>query len=131
MEWLTQYVRRYIDLEPLAPRVVRVMAALPESVLRDLLDDPHFHLAMEDYQPGRGTKVFMAVGGGPWSGSRSVVLRPRLATCREEFALYVIAHEFAHAFLRNGAWEEFEDPEHAADALAASWGFSRPPGGWW
>ena len=129
--WLLGYVARYIEFEVLTPRVARVMAEMPDEVLRDLLEDPHFHLALEDFQPGRGTKVFLAVGAGQWNGSRSVVLRPRLATCREEFAHYVIAHEFAHAHLRNGAWGEHRDPEHAADALAASWGFARPPGGWY
>jgi hypothetical protein len=58
--------------------------------------------------------------------SRSVVLKPRLSECEEAFAHYVIAHEFAHAYLRNGAWGNIVDPEHAADALAASWGFARP-----
>lgn len=124
------YVQARIDLADLAPRVAKVMATMPDEVLRDLLEDPHFHLALEDFEPGRGTKVFLAVGGGRWSGSRSVVLRPRLATCHEQFAHYVIAHEFAHAHLRNGAWGEHQDPEHAADALAASWGFARPPGSW-
>jgi len=38
----------------------------------------------------------------------------------------VIAHEFAHAFLRNGPWGEITDVEEAADALAATWGFIRP-----
>lgn len=130
-EWLYCYVQRYIDFGQLTPRVARVMATMPDEVLRELLDDPHFHLALEDFEPGRGTKVFLAVGGGQWSGSRSVVLRPRLATCREEFAHYVIAHEFAHAHLRNGPWREHRDPERAADALAETWGFAQPPGGWW
>ena len=41
---------------------------------------------------------------------------------------YVIAHEFAHAYLRNGGWGEILDREEAADALAAHWGFPRPAG---
>jgi hypothetical protein len=61
-----------------------------------------------------------------WKGSRSVVLRRRLAECAEDFAHYVIAHELAHAHLWNGGWGEISDPEDAADALAASWGFARP-----
>jgi hypothetical protein len=68
----------------------------------------------------------MATPGPIGSGSRCVVLKPRLADCSEAFACYVIAHEFAHAFLRNGGWDAITDPEEAADALAASWGFERP-----
>jgi hypothetical protein len=49
------------------------------------------------------------------------------ADSNEAFAHYVIAHEFAHAYLRNGGWNEITDREEAADALAASWGFRRPP----
>jgi hypothetical protein len=59
-------------------------------------------------------------------GSRCVVLKPRLAKCSESYGLYVIAHELAHAYLRNGAWGEILDPEEAADALAANWGFPPP-----
>jgi hypothetical protein len=40
---------------------------------------------------------------------------------------WVIAHELAHAHLRNGGRWLGDDPEHAADALAAGWGFPRPP----
>ena len=65
-------------------------------------------------------------GGVVWKGSRSVVLKKRLCDCDENFAHYVIAHELAHAHLWNGPWGEITDPEHAADALAASWGFPRP-----
>jgi hypothetical protein len=55
-----------------------------------------------------------------------VILKPRLADCPEDFAHYVIAHEMAHAYLRNGGWGTIEDPELAADTLAATWGFGRP-----
>ena len=68
----------------------------------------------------------MATPGPVGSSSRCVVLRPRLADCPEAFAYYVIAHEFAHAYLRNGGWGEITDIEEAADALAESWGFRRP-----
>ena len=38
----------------------------------------------------------------------------------------LLAHELAHAYLRNeGRWPG-DDPEAAADALAAEWGFPRP-----
>ena len=69
--------------------------------------------------------IFGCPGPGG-NGSRCVVLKRRLANCLEAFAYYVIAHELAHAYLRNGGWGEIEDAEAAADALAASWGFVRP-----
>jgi len=54
------------------------------------------------------------------------VLKRTLRLRPQPFVRYVIAHELAHAHLRNrGRWEA-EDPEHAADALAAEWGFPRP-----
>lgn len=102
------------------------MNQLPEQVQRDFLDDPRFRIALENYEPGVGWSLWMASPGPVGSGSRCVVLRPRLADCAEEFAHYVIAHEFAHAFLRNGGWGAISDIEEAADALAASWGFTRP-----
>jgi Zn-dependent peptidase ImmA (M78 family) len=55
-----------------------------------------------------------------------VVLKPQLAECAKTFAHYVIAHELAHACLHNGGWREMDDPETAADALAACWGFPKP-----
>ncbi len=133
-EDLLPYVQRFIRLRPLADRVAAVLAALPAEVLQELLHDKGFHLSLEDYQPGRGTKVWMPVGSHLWQESRSVVLRPRLNDCREDFALWVIAHELAHAVLRNGGWGDIHDPEQAADALAAHWGFHRPPrwtAPWW
>jgi hypothetical protein len=83
-----------------------------------------------EFEPGKGTRVFIAAPGlganGESIGSRCVVLKSRLADCSFEFATYVIAHEFAHAFLRNGPWGDISDIEEAADALSASWGFPRP-----
>lgn len=103
-----------------------MLIALPDSVQRDFLDDPRFRVTLENYVPGEGWSLWMPVPGPNGSVSRCVVLRPRLAHCSEAFAYYVIAHEFAHAFLRNGGWGEITDVEDAADALAASWGFVRP-----
>ena len=67
---------------------------------------------------------------GPQGTSRCVVLKPRLEKCSNEFACYIIAHEFAHAHLHNGGWGEILDREEAADALAASWGFPKMPYEW-
>ena len=116
----------FVELEPLRERVLHVLNALPREVQEDFLRDPRFTVSLDDYVPGQGSTVFMAAPGTTGNGSRSIVLRARLAECAEAFAYYVIAHEFAHAFLRNGPWGEIADVEHAADALAASWGFVRP-----
>jgi len=104
-----------------------VLVALPIEVQQDFLEDPNFCITLEDYEPGKGWKLWMALPvPTPGSASRTIVLRPRLADCRLEFGLYVIAHELAHAYLRNGGWGDIMDREMAADALAASWGFEKP-----
>lgn len=64
---------------------------------------------------------------GPGGFSRCVVLKPRLERCSEAFARYIVAHEFAHAWLHNGGWGEITDCEEAADAVAATWGFAKVP----
>lgn len=122
------YLEPFADCEVLQQRVQRVLHSLPVEVQRDFLDDPCFQIAKEEYVPGRGWSLPMAVPVVVGGGSRSVVLRSRLADCSAEFAHYVIAHELAHAYLRNGGWGEIVDREQAADALAASWGFARPAG---
>lgn len=111
--------------EPLGRRVLRVLAALPPDVQADLLDDPRFRITREERSPGGGWTLWMACPA-PGASSRCVVLRERLSDCDEGFAAYVIAHELAHAHLHNGGWGEIRDPERAADALAASWGFAKP-----
>jgi len=120
------YLGPFAELAPLRERVLAVLRALPTAVARDLLEDPRFRMTLDDFVPGEGRTVWMACPTPGGSGSRCVVLKPRLADCLEEFAHYVIAHELAHAYLRNGGWGEVTDPEAAADALAASWGFPRP-----
>ena len=121
----SEYLRSFSELQPLGRRVVHVLNALPRSVQNDFLNDPRFTVALDNFQPGKGSTVFMAPGA-TGDSSRSVVLRSKLNDCSDEFAHYVIAHEFAHAFLRNGPWGEITDVEQAADALAASWGFPLP-----
>lgn len=111
---------------PLYNRVLHVLTAIPASVQRDFLDDPRFRISLETYVPGGGWTVIMPCPGVVGSDSRCVVLRAKLATCPAAFAYYVIAHELAHAYLRNGGWGEITDHEVAADALACSWGFARP-----
>jgi hypothetical protein len=124
------YLQAFDEGEPLRDRVLTVLHALPEEVQRDFLEDPRFRVTKENYVPGTGWTLFMEMPGPAGSVSRCVVLRPRLNHSSEAFAHYVIAHEFAHAFLRNGGWGEITDCEQAADALAASWGFVRPAEGW-
>jgi hypothetical protein len=106
----------------------QVLAALPEPVRQDFLGDPAFHLC--DYEPLPGVAVEVPVAAPALNrAGRSIVLKRTLNLRPRPFALYVIAHEFAHAHLRNGGRVEDEDPEHAADALAAEWGF--PKVGWY
>ncbi|MFN9719519.1 MAG: hypothetical protein ACK58L_12535 [Planctomycetota bacterium] len=117
------------ELEPfseLHQRVLRVLEQLPEDVQLDFLSDHRFRVTIDNYTPGQGWTLFMPTPGPIGFETRCVVLRLKLSTCEESFASYVIAHEFAHAFLRNGPWGEITDVEQAADALAAAWGFLRP-----
>jgi hypothetical protein len=109
----------------LATHVAGVLSRLPGEVRHDLVSDPSFMLA--DYEPGPGLIAHIPVGlPSRDRGSRSVVLKRTLRRRPEAFVKYVIAHELAHAHLRNrGRWPG-DDPEFAADALAASWGFPRP-----
>lgn len=121
-----EYLKPFADLEPLRERVLVVLTSLPVEVRDDLIEDPRFRIALDDFVPGEGRTVWMACPGPGNHGSRCVVLKPKLADCSKEFAHYIIAHELAHAYLHNGGWGKINDPEDAADALAASWGFARP-----
>ena len=119
------YLQSFEHCQPLGQRVLQVLSALPTEVQQDFVTENCFSVLLNNYIPGEGSSVFMAAGEASIS-SRSVVLKPRLSECEEAFAHYVIAHEFAHAYLRNGPWGNVFDPEEAADALAASWGFPSP-----
>ena len=109
----------------LCAHVRAVMGAMPVGVLAELLDDPAFLMA--DYDP-RAASVYHVPVGLPGRGrpGRAVVLKRTMLRRPEPFVRWVIAHELAHAHLRNGGRTAGEDPEHAADALAAEWGFPRP-----
>ncbi len=120
------YTEPFADHPLLQERVLAVLQMLPGDVQRDFLDDPRFGTAIDNYEPGKGWNFYMPTPGSPGEESRRVVLRPKLEVASESFAKYIIAHEFAHAFLRNGGWCEITDVEEAADALAASWGFHKP-----
>lgn len=124
------FLEAFVEHKMLYQRVLLVLDGLPSEVQRDFLDDPRFRMALETYVPGQGWSLLMHSPGPIGSDSRCIVLRPRLGECSEAFACYVIAHELAHAYLRHGGWGEITDIEEAADALAAHWGFPRPPGGY-
>lgn len=120
---LNDWLRRFGLDAFLHGHVAEVVARLPDHVRDDFVGDPCFVLC--DYEPGPGH--FCVPVGPPRNGkgSRSVVLKRTLRHRSVSFIRYVIAHELAHAHLRNkGRWPG-EDPEHAADALAADWGFPR------
>lgn len=103
-----------------------MLASLPLVIQQDFADDQTFRVTLEEFTPGKGWTMFMDMPDSGMGVSRCVVLRKKLDKAPEDFALYVIAHEFAHAYLRNGGWGEIHDKEDAADALAASWGFAKP-----
>ncbi len=121
----------FAELPRLQQRLMNVLPVLPLEVQQDFLSDPYFKISLDDCEPGKGRTVLMPSLNPNGSESRCVVLKPRLATCSDDFAHYIIAHEFAHAFLRNGGWGEIADREEAADALAASWGFDKPKTMFW
>ncbi len=120
-DWL---IRFKLDAD-IHERAAEVLCALPHTVLNDLLTDPAFSICDFEPGPGRSFLVPMQLGlsGGP---GRAVVLKRSLRSRPRDFATWVIAHELAHAHLHNKGRFPGEDPEHAADALAAHWGFPRP-----
>jgi hypothetical protein len=110
---------------PLRQHVADVIAALPREIREDLISDPAFQFS--DYEPGTNVVALIPVGSPRHRRpGRSVVLKRTLRHRPAAFIQYVIAHELAHAHLHNGGRWEGDDPERAADALAAEWGFARP-----
>ncbi len=120
------YLNPFTEYPNLQRRVMHVLENLPIEVQQDFLEDDRFQVIADNYRPGVGWSFLMPAPGRVGDVSRCIVLRLKLADAAEQFALYVIAHEFAHAFLRNGGWGEITDVEEAADAMAASWGFEQP-----
>lgn len=127
---LHEHLQAFDALPCLKARVSLVLASLPREVLDDFCADRTFQIRLEDYTPGQGSKMFMTMPEGKHGVSRCVVLREKLDRAPEDFALYIIAHEFAHAYLRNGGWEHIADPEDAADALAEHWGYPKSARRW-
>lgn len=122
---LNQWLSGFGLHERLRGEVAQVLSSLPSAVRDDLVEDPSFTLY--DYEPGPGVVMHVPVrlAGGAATG-RSVVLKRTLLHRSTPFVRWLIAHELAHAHLRHGGRFPGEDPEHAADALAADWGFPKP-----
>ena len=126
----SKFLQPFDEYPVLRDRVRTVLERLPNHIVEDFAQDDSFHITLDNFVPGQGWSLWMAMPGVNRNGSRAVVLRKRLNDCDEAFALYIVAHEFAHAHLHNGGWGDYSDPERAADALAESWGFpkvARPP----
>ena len=122
---LSQWLEGFALDDFLREEVAGVMLRLPDHVRADFLGDPGF--ALYDYEPRAGAMTVVPVGPPRRNtAGRSVVLKRTLRRRPEAFVRYVIAHELAHAHLRNAGRFPGEDPERAADALAAEWGYPRP-----
>ncbi len=112
---------RTFDLDAfLQPHVAAVVSALPHPVRDDLMTDASFKLC--DFEPGPAVTAHIPIS----LPGRSVALKRTLRHRSVGFVRYVIAHELAHAHLWNRGRFPGEDPELAADALAAAWGFPKP-----
>ena len=122
---LDQWLAGFALDEFLRRHVAVIMVCLPDHGLDDFLGDPGFGLC--DYEPMAGATTLVPVGPPRRNAAgRSVVLKRTLRRRPDAFVRYVIAHELAHAHLRNAGRWPGEDPERAADALAAEWGYPRP-----
>jgi len=106
-------------------RVLHVFSALPENAREEFMGDPGLVIGIYDTGRLGGSRLLIPCPQ-PARGSRLVALERSLTARSRAFAHYVIAHELAHALLRNRGRHPEEDPEVAADSLAAAWGFPRP-----
>jgi hypothetical protein len=127
---IDRWLRPFRLVRPLHDHAVHVLSALPEPVRTDLSAEPAVMFC--DYDPTPGAVLQVRVGPpGRGRVGRSVVLKRTLAGRPVDFVRWLIAHELAHAYLRNGGRWPGDDPETAADALAGEWGFPRPPRAAW
>jgi hypothetical protein len=120
-DWLTAFG---LD-RSLAAYAAQVVGQMSPDARADLIGDPAFQMMDYDPTPGLITHIPVAAPRAK-SAARSVLLKRTLKHRPAPFVRWVIAHELAHAHLRNAGRWPGEDPEHAADALAALWGFPRP-----
>lgn len=125
MKRVEEFVATFVHDATLRTRILSVFSRLPEDLQREFMDDPAFAITIADRDRHRDTKLFLKAPQNG-QGSRLIVLDSSLRHRSLAFALYVIAHEFAHAALRNRGRHPEEDPEYAADSLATLWGFTRP-----
>jgi hypothetical protein len=124
-EHIDTYLRGFALDEAIHDHAAHVLSCLPENVLVDLMCEPG--VVFYDYDPGPGVVMQVPVKSPGRSGaSRSIVLKRTLRHRPVKFVHWLIAHELAHAHLRNGGRWPGDDPELAADSLAKSWGFPRP-----
>lgn len=122
---IDRWLRPFALDERLHAHTAEVVASLPASVRDDLMSDPAF--SMCDFEPAPGVVFHVPVRFGEQrKPARAVVLKRTLRARPVDFVRWVIAHELAHAHLRNAGRWPGDDPEHAADALAGDWGFPKP-----
>jgi len=119
------FIATLISDPAMRERVLSVFSALPEDVQEEFMGDPGFGMGIYDTGPRGGSRLLIPCPQ-PAQGSRLVALERSLTARSRAFAHYMIAHELAHALLRNRGRHPEEDPEVAADSLAAAWGFPRP-----
>jgi hypothetical protein len=119
-EQIEQWLSRFALDGWIHEHLAVVLAGLPEEVRCDLMDDPAFSVC--DYDPGPKVVLHVPI----MLPGRSIVLKRTMRRRPAPFVRWVIAHELAHAYLRHAGRHPDEDPEHAADSLAAAWGFPRP-----
>jgi hypothetical protein len=100
-----------------------VLGSLPDSVRTDIMGDGG--VVFYDYDPGGIMHVPVRMPGRS-GAARSIVLKRTLCNRSANFVQWLIAHELAHAHLRNAGRWPGDDPEIAADSLALQWGFPRP-----
>ena len=125
MNAVHDFIATLISDPVMRERVLHVFSALPESAQEEFMGDPGFVIGI--YDTGHlGDSRLLIPCPQPARGSRLVALERSLTARSRAFAHYVIAHEFAHALLRNRGRHPGEDPEVAADSLAVAWGFPRP-----
>jgi hypothetical protein len=119
-EQIDQWLSRFALDGWIRDHLAVVLAGLPEEVRADLMDDPSFSVC--DYDPGPQVVLHVPIK----LPGRSIVLKRTMRRRAVPFVRWVIAHELAHAYLRHAGRHPEEDPEFAADSLAAAWGFPRP-----
>src|SRR5215218_10037810 len=111
---IDRWLRPFELDEHLRTHTAEVVASLPDAVREDLMGDPAF--SMCDYDPGGLAYHVPVKFPAPRGPSRAVVLKRTLRNRPKAFVTWVIAHELAHAHLRNAGRWPGDDPEHAADA---------------